>query len=253
MMNQIIPIASGKGGVGKTILASSIAYSLAEMGKTVLVVDLDLGASNLHSCIGIPNTNPGISSYISGRVSSLEQLIVASGYPRLYLIPGDQMVPGSANIPYYIKMRMIRELQQQVADFVLLDLGAGSSYNTVDFFLSASRGLIISTAEPTAVLNAYAFLKTACYRLLLRSFPRQSEERRRIHEYLDQRIEGTSLSFSGLLRELGGISTESENLARSRMQEFSARVVINMGRSEADISLGARLRMGHRAQYRRAP
>ncbi len=239
---QIIPIASGKGGVGKTILAASLGYLLAKKGKTVLMVDLDLGASNLHSCIGIPNTNPGINAFINGEEQQLENLIVATDFPRLYLIPGDQMVPGSANLPYYLKMRLLRELERQVADYIILDLGAGSSFNTVDFFLSSPAGIIVSSAEPTAILNAYVFVKTACYRLLLRSFPRKSPERHLIREYLSNRIEGSHLSFAGLIRELGGISRESEALAQTQLQSFYARVIINMGRSESDLRLGARLR-----------
>lgn len=241
-MTRIIPIASGKGGVGKTLISASLGHLIAAKGYTVVLVDLDLGGANLHSCVGVPNNNPGIGSYINGGVSKLEDLIVATEYSRLYFIPGDQMIPGAANLPYYRKVNIIRDLGRLVADYVILDLGAGASYNTVDFFLASPRGIVVTSAEPTAILNAYGFVKAACYRLILRAFPRKSPQRQRVHEYLSSRIEGSQLSFNGLLRELGSISTESEKHARELMDGLGYRVIINMGRSGDDIDLGARLR-----------
>ncbi len=58
-MNTIIPIASGKGGVGKTIFTANLGIALANKGKTVIAIDLDLGSSNLHTCLGIKNRHPG--------------------------------------------------------------------------------------------------------------------------------------------------------------------------------------------------
>lgn len=241
-MNHSIAIASGKGGVGKTLLASSIGQLMAAAGKTVLMVDLDLGASNLHSCLGIPNTNPGIGSFLHGKVQKIEDLIINTAFPRLYLIPGDQLLPGSANFPFYMKRRLLDQFEALVADFIILDLGAGSAYNTVDFFLGVRSRLVVSSAEPTAILNSYAFMKTAAYRLLVRSFPRNSRERNFITEYLSERIEGTTMSFAGMIRELGAISSDSEQLANARLAELNVQCIINMARHQQDVQLGARLR-----------
>ena len=56
----IIPIASGKGGVGKSVITANLAVNLAERGYKVIAADLDLGGSNLHTCLGLDNNNPGI-------------------------------------------------------------------------------------------------------------------------------------------------------------------------------------------------
>ena len=63
----IIPIASGKGGVGKSFLAANLSIALAGLGKKVIAADLDFGGSNLHSCFGIDNTDPGIGDYFRSR------------------------------------------------------------------------------------------------------------------------------------------------------------------------------------------
>lgn len=64
-MTAIVPVASGKGGVGKTIATANLGISLAQAGKTVILADLDLGAANLHTILGIRNRQPGIGHIIS--------------------------------------------------------------------------------------------------------------------------------------------------------------------------------------------
>ncbi|MCK7483987.1 MAG: P-loop NTPase [Candidatus Moduliflexus flocculans] len=61
-MVTLIPIASGKGGVGKTVLAANLGVCLAALGRTVVLADLDLGGANLHTCLGVKNRNPGIGA-----------------------------------------------------------------------------------------------------------------------------------------------------------------------------------------------
>jgi flagellar biosynthesis protein FlhG len=161
--------------VGKTVIAANLGVSLAGMGRTVVLVDLDLGGANLHTCLGIRNKNPGIGSLVWKQEKSLSNLLVETAVERLWFIPGDNLLPGTANLEFFVKQRILRELSKLPADFVLLDLGAGSSYNVVDFFLASSSGLLVVQPEATSVLNAYSFLKTAAFRMLYRSFPAQAK------------------------------------------------------------------------------
>jgi flagellar biosynthesis protein FlhG len=55
----VIPVASGKGGVGKTFVSANLAIALAELGYRVITVDLDFGGANLHSFLGLSNCHPG--------------------------------------------------------------------------------------------------------------------------------------------------------------------------------------------------
>jgi flagellar biosynthesis protein FlhG len=165
-MARIIPIASGKGGVGKSTMVANLGIALGKAGKTVLLVDLDLGGSNLHTCLGVNNPKLGLSQFIYKKVDHIEDLIVETPYPKVYLIAGDGLIPGTANIPFFIKRKLIKELQGMVADFVLLDLGAGTTNNTLDFFLMSPTAMLVTVPETTAILNAYSFLKSALYRAL---------------------------------------------------------------------------------------
>jgi flagellar biosynthesis protein FlhG len=241
-MKTIVPVASGKGGVGKTVLTANLGVSLAQLGKTVIAVDLDLGGSNLHTCLGVRNNKSGVGQLISKEEPSLESLIVETQQPRLYFVPGDSLLPGTANLAYFRKRSILKELNDLVADFVLLDLGSGSSYNVVDFYLSSPAGLMVITPDTTSVLNAYSFLKTTVFRLLYRSFPRKSRERELIAEFFRQRLEGSDRSLSQLLERLAEVSRDSEQIARERIEGFLPRVVLNMARRREDLAVGKRLR-----------
>jgi len=144
-MTQIIPIASGKGGVGKTLTTSNLGLALAQAGKTCIVVDLDLGAANLHTFLGIRNTQEGLGHFILRKENVLANLVVETAYPKLHIITGDGLVPGTANLPFYIKKKIQAGLGELVADYILLDLGAGTANNTLDFFLLATQGFLVTS------------------------------------------------------------------------------------------------------------
>ncbi len=241
-MTTILPIASGKGGVGKTVFAANLGVALARYGKTVILVDLDLGGSNLHTCLGIRNRNPGIGSFINKKAESLESLVIPTETERLFFIPGDSLLPGTANLPFFMKQRILKELGSLVADYIILDLAAGSAYNTVDFFLASEVGLIVTTPETTSILNAYSFLKTTIYRIMYRSFPAKSEERSAIEQFVMEKVEGSDSSFANLIGILESLREGSGLIVSEQLKRFFPRVVLNKGRTGKDLSVGMRLR-----------
>lgn len=241
-MRTILPVASGKGGVGKTLLSANLGIALAQAGKAVVLIDLDLGGSNLHTILGIRNRHHGVGHLINGMASSLDELLIETAQERLFFIPGDGLFAGTANLPYYRKIAILRQIEQLTADFVILDLGSGSTYNTIDLFLSSNAGLIVTTPDTTAILNAYSFLKSSVLRMLERTFPSKSREREIVHEFMHTRVEGADRSIQDIVAEIYGHSETSGRTAESALEIFYPRVVMNMGRSAQDIKLGARLR-----------
>ncbi|MFP4534120.1 MAG: P-loop NTPase [Spirochaetaceae bacterium] len=241
-MAHIIPFASGKGGVGKTLTVANLGVALAQAGKTTILVDLDLGGSNLHTCLGVRNRHSGLGNFIYKQEESMESLVVQTDVPRLYLIPGDALLPGTANLPYFRKLKILEGVEGLVADYVLLDLGSGSAYNTLDFYLSSMMGIIVTTPETTAILNAYIFLKSALIRLVQRSFHHRSAERQVVNDFMQGKIEGTDLTVQAIVDRLSQLSKDSAELAKAQIEKFLPRVVLNMGRSPQDIALGGKLR-----------
>lgn len=242
-MNRIIPVASGKGGVGKSFLTVNLGVTLARMGKTVILVDLDLGGSNLHTFLGIRNTTAGIGNYLNKQADSLESLIVPTNIDRLYFIPGDGLFTSAAQQHYFQKMKILKELPGLVADYILLDLGAGTSHNIVDYFIPFPQGILVTVPETTAILNAYSFLKTSLARSIFRSFPPRSPEREMVQNFFKQRLEGSGTSLFSLADRLGEIRPEYAESVLNKLAVFYPGVVINMGRSVSDRDLGRRLRI----------
>jgi flagellar biosynthesis protein FlhG len=166
----IFAIGGGKGGVGKSIFSIALGTVLADKGNSVVLVDLDLGASNLHTYVGITKKTPTIADFILKKVSSLKDVIVETSHKDLHLISGAEFLPGMANPAHWMKLKIMRHIKALSADVIIIDLGAGVHFNTLDFFSIANRGIIITAAEPGAVMNAYGFIKGALFRKLQNVF-----------------------------------------------------------------------------------
>jgi flagellar biosynthesis protein FlhG len=162
---HIIAVGGGKGGAGKTMLSANLALGLAERGERVLLVDADLGGANVHTMLGVPPPEKTLSDFIH-RKNELDELAVQTPYANLRLISGALDDIDAANPHYHQKTRLLRHLNTFETDFLILDLGAGSSHNIVDFFLIADQRLLVVRPEPTSVENAYRFLKAAFLRRL---------------------------------------------------------------------------------------
>lgn len=241
-MSFVIPIGSGKGGVGKTIFTANLGIMLAQSGKRTVLIDLDLGGSNLHTCLGIKNRNIGISSLINKKETSLDNMLFETEIENLLFIPGDTLNPGTGNLPFFTKQKIIKQINKLDADFVLLDLGAGSTYNTVDFFLVSPYGITFTSPETTSVLNAYSFLKTSVFRMLFRSFRPKSAERNIIQNFVSSKLEGSGRSFTGdLINELTAHSYLSGREAAEKIKEFHPWVIVNRVENRESIELGLKL------------
>ena len=241
-MIQILPIASGKGGVGKSAISLNLSIALAQLGKKVILCDFDFGGANLHTMLGHKNNKPGLGHFINKLEDHLEPLIQKTAVENLGFIAGDCLIPGTANMDFFSKKKILKELNQLDADYVILDLGAGSAYNTLDFFLVTYKSILVTTPEITSILNAYSFLKSSAFRFLAQQFSAKSEERKFIQDFTHTRLEGTELSFVNLMEELYKRFPESSAKAINKLDSFRPQVILNKGRESNDIAMGQRLK-----------
>lgn len=240
--NNIIPIASGKGGVGKSVVSVNLAASLALRGNNVILCDLDLGASNLHTILGLKNSSPGFGHFIQKKEFHLSPLLQETNITGLKFLAGDCLFPGTANMDFFIKKKMIKELSEIETDYLILDLGAGAAFNTLDFFLLTYNAFIVSTLEITSILNAYSFIKSALFRYFFRIFPPRSEERNIIIEGTKKRMEGEEITFTDILNEIASKYPESGKKAFQELSIFRPQIILNMGKSRSDLDMAKRLR-----------
>ena len=239
---RIIPIASGKGGVGKSMVAANLAIALAQSDRRVVLADLDLGASNLHLILGVPAPKAGIGTFLVGQGLPFESVVVETDYPNLRFVPGDAEVPGLANIKASQKNQLVKRLLSIEADYLVLDLGAGTGSNILDFFLMSTRGIVVTAPTLTATLNAYLFLKNAVFRLLYGAFGQKSRAFERLEEL---RKDGASLQKAyvpAILEDVKRLDPERWAIATERMRRFRPRLLMNMLEDPKDAEKAQKIR-----------
>ncbi len=156
---NIIAIASGKGGVGKTWFAITLAHCLTRRDKDVLLFDGDLGLANLDIQLGLTPKND-LGGVISGKIA-LAQAISTYDKGGFDVIAGRSGSGSLANLPPS-RLRMLADEISKVStnyDAVLLDLGAGIERTVRQLATHASTCIVVVTDEPTALTDAYAFIK----------------------------------------------------------------------------------------------
>ena len=169
-MVHIWPIGGGKGGSGKSFLASSLGRLLAKSGKKTLLIDLDLGAANLHTMVDVPYPGKCFSDFIRKKIPLLENTILETPIPNLFLISGAHDNLDIANLPYDKKIKTLRAISKLQYEYILLDLGAGTAFNTLDFFLASRNGIFITTPEPTSIENVYRLMRAIYFRRIRHYF-----------------------------------------------------------------------------------
>ncbi len=237
-MKKIWAIGGGKGGVGKSLVSANVAICLALMGNKVVAVDLDLGGANLHTCLGLPIPQTTLSDYVSKKVTNFEDLLVSTPINNLKIISGAQDELGMANLKHMHKNQIIRKLHELDADYILFDLGAGTAFNTIDFFITADKGILVVLPEPTSIENTYRFIKSVFYRRL-KMVEGVSEIQEMIDESMNAKLSlGGTTSPSDLLRRISEINPEVGLRAKMEMAHFRPNLIINQVRSQADIDIG---------------
>lgn len=237
---RVWTFAGGKGGTGKTAVTANIGVALATMGYRVILVDADLGGANLHTILNIKRPKLTLTDFLNRHIENLNDILLDTPSENLRLISGGSDMVGLANIPHQSKMRLQRQLELLEADYILIDLGAGTSFNTLDFFIMSNEGFIISNPEPTAKINAYSFLKSVVYRLIEREFKRGT----RLNELIvneGRNNKAGSLSIPDLIRRIGTVDLASARSVHAMLSQFRPKLIMNKLRRYAQEREGAQL------------
>jgi flagellar biosynthesis protein FlhG len=226
---RIIPIAGGKGGVGKSFVTANLAVALARRGFRTIAVDLDLGNSNLHTLLGLENRNPGIGDYLKGSLQGPpENLIVETCVAGLGFVAGDGRTPFMANITYLHKRKVIRFLHSLNAQYVLLDLSAGTGFNTLDFFQTGSSGIVVTTPEHPAIMSALVFVKNLVLRAIDDSLKKIPSLKERLSEMQKQGMNDPVFTVKAFREEMARIEPEAAEKIDDICRRIRPRFVYNM-------------------------
>jgi flagellar biosynthesis protein FlhG len=240
-MSQIIPIGGGKGGAGKSFVTAGLGALLAKQRKKVLLVDLDLGASNLHTMVGLQPPDKGLHNFMDKSAVALEHTAVPTLIPNLFLISSAQCSMEIANLYYQQKVRIIKAIHKLPYDFVLLDLGAGTSFNTLDFFLASHTGIMVFTPEPTSIENTIRFIRTV-YLRKLKILIKKHTFHAAVKESVELAYRG-ELNTPDVIDRILQYDPEKETVLRQSLARFRFNMVLNQFRKTNDATLGQKLKI----------
>jgi flagellar biosynthesis protein FlhG len=161
--SRVITVTSGKGGVGKTNIAVNLAISLSEYGFKVIILDADFGLANIDVIFGIVpqftlvdviNNKKNIFDILTEGPKNIKFISGGSGVEQLAKLDKVQLEKFVENISFLDKL----------ADYIIIDTGAGVSESVLSFVMAADEVLLVTTPEPTSITDAYALIKMVANR-----------------------------------------------------------------------------------------
>lgn len=215
----VTAVASGKGGVGKTVITANLAAWLAEQGYRILVVDCDLGLANMDIVLGVTPAHT-LKDVIFGD-KTVDEIIVPTD-------AGFDLIPACSGVKemgqlIHEKVQLVKDTLEPVFsryDQVLLDTGAGISEVVLQFNLLAPKNIIVLNREPTSLTDAYAVIKVMFQRFERRSFgivvnsAKDAKEAERLFAHINAVCKG----FLGLSVDYLGYIVHDEAVPRSIMR-----------------------------------
>jgi flagellar biosynthesis protein FlhG len=229
---RVIAVSGGKGGAGKTVIASNLAVYLASLGRTTVIVDADRAGAHLHTLLGLPPVLP--SQTVSAPEDDRFELVPAA-VPGLFFVDGGVADGAAFRARPRTRAELFEAVQALDCDYMVLDLGSGLETELLDAFADADVALYVTVPEPAAVEGTYRFARALFLRELCRAAtdPEAREE-----------IESLAAELGGLPppRELVEAMEADEHplsyLARRLLVSFELHVVVNQTRVRADLELG---------------
>lgn len=236
-MSQIWSVGGGKGGTGKSFIAGNLGILLAKEGYKTLLIDVDFGAANLHTIIGISKPERSISDFLNRRLATLDETVIPTSIPNLYLISGAMNNLDIANLTHQHKMKLLRNIARLSYDHILLDIGAGTSFNTIDYFMVADSGIFVTTPEPTSIENVYRFIRSVYFRkihhvLKAHDFRKLADEAER------QNCNATVSNPEILLHVIKELDQEKGDIVEKALRTLDFKLILNQVRKQDNPNIG---------------
>ena len=221
--------------MGKSFVMASLGMSLARQGRVVMI-DADLGGANLHNFLGISRPSASLTQFFERKVP-LAELVVESGIDNLGLLTGMLGTIGGEAIKHVQKLKLFQHIRQLEADYILIDLGAGTHFNTIDTLLLADQMIIVITPEIVSIENMYNFLRNLFFRRLSNALAAEGYRDLVVNTWRERQELGIT-TFRGLIDCLKGVSAETRRIIERELGNFAVHIVLNQARTNQDIMTG---------------
>ncbi|MEE9292065.1 MAG: helix-turn-helix domain-containing protein [Acidobacteriota bacterium] len=237
-------LAGGKGGAGRSLLAANLGVQLARSGRRVVLVDLDLQGSNLHSYLGYQRLPRSLGDLAGGKSLALSELACETTTGQLRLVGGMQRAE-LRDDPVAFVRQVVEQFPSLSADFIIVDCGSGRSRASIAAFAEATLGILVVTPEPTALESVYMFAQSYLQWCLTRALTGEALanlEARIREEGHDPR----HLPFRAFMKRLGAIDAEARERVAEVVRATRLELILNQVRSPADEEAAGSLASGFR-------
>ncbi|HNR63223.1 MAG TPA: P-loop NTPase [Thermotogota bacterium] len=211
---EIIIVASGKGGVGKSVIAANFAVALAKNQKSVLLFDADVGFANADILLGLTTKNT-LRDYLVGKME-LKDVLYPTSYG-IWLLSSGTDVGDLIAFRSESKLRLMDDFMKIVVDmdYAVVDTGAGFTEELLSFYEAADKLFMITTPEPTALINVYTLAKMLATKgifpelYLIMNQSRNTSKDTQVLErfsYVLEKFAGWTIAEKLIVREDAGVS-----------------------------------------------
>ncbi len=236
-VRRVVAVGGGRGGVGKSVVAESLAVYFAQLGKEVVLVDADPTGANLHAHFGLAAGSHEAST--GGEAAGeLEKALVATSVPGLKLLPAphDALEPPSP-LRGARKAKWLARLRALPAEYLVIDVGPGHGTFAVDLMLAADVAVAVTVPEPPALETTYRFLRAAYLRRLRRALANDRFRLGLLERALDAiRVLPPPIE---LVRTLMKMDRQLAEIAWSEASRMHVHLVVNQTRVRSDLELGS--------------
>lgn len=218
----------GKGLAEKSVAAANIACGLAFMGERVLLVDADPAGAGIHTFFSDKRPPSVFDDFLSGSPAALADLSMDSGVEGLRLVSGAAGFLRLSDPDFPHRKRLLKEVWDLDAGYILVNLGSGASGDILDFFSLSDEGIIVLSPEPVFVQGAFEFLRSFVYRRLAILFSDDFALSALISEATDARGHNPVKTFSDLCERIASVDRQSAHKAIDEIKRFKPRLLMNM-------------------------
>jgi flagellar biosynthesis protein FlhG len=236
---RVISVGGGRGGVGKSLLAVNLGVYLAQLGRNVVLADLDPAGSGLHTMFGLPpSTVPAAGDEESEEPATLAP--IPTPVPGLMLMPAELDPSGSPLSRAGKQAKWLTQISQLTSDYLLLDLGAGISHTALDLFLGSDVGVCVTVPEPPAIEATYQFLRAVFLRRMRRSLAKE-RVKAKVFNRAVQKLGPlpNPLDVLGILEQQDAALAEQ---ARAELGRLHPSLAVCQTRIRSDLDLGPAMR-----------
>lgn len=234
---RVITLGAGRGGVGKSLVAVNLAVYLAQLGRSVVLVDADAGGSNLHAHFGLraARFEPDVGA---GGADAIRQALLPTSVPGLALLPAaHDTIAQTAVLRGGRKSRWLAALRALPVEYLVIDAGAGHGDPALDLMLAADVAIAVAVPEPPAIETTYRFLRAAFRRRLRRAFVRDRLRSSMVERALAEM--GALPAPIELVHRLERVDRALAEAAWAEAQALRMQLVVNQTRVRTDAELGA--------------